>query len=133
MASAIRTTTKGNWLVKITFFIKKKDGLSDEEFHKHWSENHAEIFLSVPIARQNIVKYSQFHSDSSVNLAPYGIGMAGFDGGANMWAYSLEDVFAVFKDEEYLRVVRPDEEQFLNSAETVAMLGWEEDKWEKSS
>jgi len=32
----------------------------------------------------------------------------------------------VFHDEEYLRVVVPDEEKFLKRGEAVIMLGWDE-------
>jgi len=33
----------------------------------------------------------------------------------------------VFHDEEYLKVVVPDEEKFLKRGEAVMMLGWDED------
>ncbi|KAI2472821.1 EthD domain-containing protein [Annulohypoxylon bovei var. microspora] len=130
MASATTATSNNNRLVKITFFMKKKDGISHEEFHKYWSEEHSKIFLSVPIIRRNLVKYSQFHSDKSVDLTGFGVNMIGYDGGASMWANSLEELLAIFTDEEYLKTVVPDEEKFFNRADVVTMLGWDEDKWE---
>lgn len=33
----------------------------------------------------------------------------------------------MFHDEEYLRLVVPDEEKFLKRAEAVMMLGWDEE------
>ena len=35
----------------------------------------------------------------------------------------------VFQDEEYQRVVVPDEESFLKRSEATMMVGWDEDKW----
>ncbi|OTA62372.1 hypothetical protein K449DRAFT_434034 [Hypoxylon sp. EC38] len=116
--------------VRITFFMKKKNNLSHEEFHKYWSEEHSKIFLSVPIVRRNIIRYSQFHSDNSIDLTKFGVGMVGYDGGATMWANNLDELLAVFIDQDYLRTVVPDEEKFFNRTEVVAMFGWDEDKWE---
>ncbi|KAI1454433.1 EthD domain-containing protein [Annulohypoxylon moriforme] len=129
-ATAVATAPNSSRLVKITFFIRKKDNLSHEEFHRYWSEEHSKIFLSVPIIRRNIVKYSQFHADNSIDLTKFGVNTVGYDGGASMWANSLEDLLAIFTDEEYLKIVVPDEEKFFNRAEVVTMVGWEEDKWE---
>ncbi|KAI0899149.1 hypothetical protein F4806DRAFT_493649 [Annulohypoxylon nitens] len=130
MASAIPSTPNNQRLVKITFFTKKKDGLSHEEFHKYWSQEHSKVFLSNPIARRNLVKYSQFHTNSSTDLRQFGIGMLSYDGAASMWANNLEELLQVFNAEEYLKTVVPDEERFINRAEIVTMIGWDEDKWE---
>lgn len=35
----------------------------------------------------------------------------------------------VFQDEEYLRLVVPDEEKFLKRSEAVLMLGRDDTKW----
>ena len=35
----------------------------------------------------------------------------------------------IFQDEEYLRVVVPDEEGFIKRSEARMMLGHDEDKW----
>jgi hypothetical protein len=32
-------------------------------------------------------------------------------------------------DEDYLKVVVPDEEKFLKRDEALPMVGWDEDKW----
>lgn len=35
----------------------------------------------------------------------------------------------IFQDEEYQRVVIPDEESFLKRSEATMMIGYDEDKW----
>ncbi|MCJ1316940.1 hypothetical protein MMC15_002261 [Xylographa vitiligo] len=52
-----------------------------------------------------------------------------YDGGVNVWAATTEDLMSVFQDEEYKRVVIPDEESFLKRSEAVMMIGYDEDKW----
>ena len=36
----------------------------------------------------------------------------------------------VFQDEEYKRMVIPDEEKFIKRSEAVMMIGHDEEKWE---
>ncbi|KAI5866040.1 hypothetical protein GGS23DRAFT_594194 [Durotheca rogersii] len=121
---------KGDGLIKVTFFITRKDGVSAEAFHEYWSQRHAQAFLSVPIIRKNVVKYSQFHADSSVDLAKFGVGVASYDGVASVWARSLDELAAVYTDAEYLKAVIPDEEKYFDRGKVVTMVGWDEDKWE---
>ncbi|KAG4271278.1 hypothetical protein FPRO04_11201 [Fusarium proliferatum] len=114
-------------IVRITFLLRKYDDIT-------WSEEHPKIWLSVPIVKQNLVKYSQFHADKKLDLSGTGMPpVAPFDGAATMWAKSLEDLHAVriFSDPEYNRIVVPDEEKFLKRAEAVPIIGWDEVKFVK--
>ncbi|KAI1211365.1 EthD domain-containing protein [Annulohypoxylon truncatum] len=130
MASAT-PTSNNNRLVKITLFIKKKDSISHEEFHRYWSEEHSKIFLSLPISRRNLVKYSQYHSDTSIDLTRFGFNnMLGYDGVASLWANSFEELLAIFTSEDFRKTLLPDEDRFINRAELVSMVGWDEDKWD---
>ena len=118
--------------VRITILLKKLDTISTEEFNYYWSQQHPSIFLSVPIVRQNLTRYSQFHVDAAVTagLATHGLPVSPYDGGAEFWADSYESAMAVFQDPEYLRVVVPDEQKFLQREAAVLMVGYEEVKWE---
>lgn len=83
--------------------------------------------------------------------------MVGYDGVANIWGKSLDDLLAVsylynlegiissmylsysqltsaikiYNDEEFLRVSAPDGDKFFVQKEIAVMYGWEEDKWDK--
>ncbi|KAF4435248.1 Dimeric alpha+beta barrel [Fusarium acutatum] len=119
-------------IVRITFLLRKRDVVTYEQFHKYWSEEHPKIWLSVPIVKQNLVKYSQFHADEKLDLSATGMPpVAPFDGAATMWAKSLEDLHAIFSDPEYNRIVVPDEEKFLKRSEAVPIVGWDEVKFVK--
>ncbi|KAJ9144234.1 hypothetical protein NKR23_g6237 [Pleurostoma richardsiae] len=116
----------------LTILIKKLDHLSHEEFHNYWSKSHPSTFLSVGIVRSNVKKYVQFHINQNVSasLAEAGLPVSEWDGGVEMWAEDLGDLMAVFQDEEYNRVVVPDEQRFLKRSEAKMMVGWDEVKWE---
>ncbi|XDG05820.1 hypothetical protein ABKA04_005435 [Annulohypoxylon sp. FPYF3050] len=116
-----------------TLLTPKRPDVEDGDMNlseTSWSQEHSKVFLSNPIARRNLVKYSQFHADSPTDLRQFGIGMLSYDGAASMWAKSLEELLEVFNSEEYLKTVVPDEEKFMNRSEIVTMVGWDEDKWE---
>lgn len=48
-------------LVRISVLVTKKDGITDEEFHKHWAIVHAPLVQSL-LVRHGIVKYTQVGS-----------------------------------------------------------------------
>ncbi|KAK1993028.1 hypothetical protein LX36DRAFT_643800 [Colletotrichum falcatum] len=117
-------------IVRITFLFRKRDDITHQEFHEYWSKKHPEIWLSVPIVKEKLLKYSQFHADDKLDLTAAGLPpVAPFDGAATMWARSLEDLGAIFSDAEYNAIVVPDEEKFLKRSEAVPMIGWDEDKF----
>ncbi|KAI2610223.1 uncharacterized protein GGS25DRAFT_521032 [Hypoxylon fragiforme] len=127
------STTGSDGLVKLTVFLKKRDDISHEEFHKYWDNEHAKIFLSVPIVKKNVVKYTQFHANNgaTADITNFGLAMVGYDGVANIWGKSLDDLLAIYNDEEFLRVSAPDGDKFFVQKEIAVMYGWEEDKWDK--
>lgn len=45
--------------VRITALFNKKQGLTDEEFKRHWLEHHSKVFSSMEIAQKNLTKYEQ--------------------------------------------------------------------------
>ncbi|KAI1387357.1 uncharacterized protein F4822DRAFT_280046 [Hypoxylon trugodes] len=130
-SSAAPTAADGTTkLVKLTFLIKKRDDISLEEFHRYWRENHRKLAVSTPIFREKVVRYTQYHSDGSVDLKKIGIGNPGYDGAAIVWARSLEDLIEVFNHEDYLKYLATDEPNFLKRDEIITMFGWDELKLE---
>ncbi|KAK7600608.1 hypothetical protein V3481_002141 [Fusarium oxysporum f. sp. vasinfectum] len=71
-------------IVRITFLLRKRDDITHGQFH-NWSEEHPKIWLYVPIVKQKLVKYSQFHADEKLDLSATGLPpVARFDGAATM-------------------------------------------------
>ncbi|KZV93440.1 hypothetical protein EXIGLDRAFT_45469 [Exidia glandulosa HHB12029] len=121
-------------LIKFTVFIKRKDGLSIEDFNKYWSDHHAEVFKSIPIVKKNLVKYTQYHVNTEASAIVGAVmPVAPFDGAAIFYARTQEDLLAVFSDPHYQSVVIPDEEQFLDRPSCQGMIGYEEIKMESTA
>lgn len=45
-------------LLKLTMFIKRKPGLSEEEFHSYWTEKHPAV-VNEWLAKHGVVSYVQ--------------------------------------------------------------------------
>lgn len=45
-------------LFRLTMFIKRKSGLSEEEFHSYWTEKHPEV-VNEWLAKHGVVSYVQ--------------------------------------------------------------------------
>ncbi|KAJ7126869.1 hypothetical protein C8R44DRAFT_617351 [Mycena epipterygia] len=107
--------------VRLVILIKRKSSLSKEEFGQYWSETHGNLFSSLAIAKTNLLKYEQAHTNQSVLLQvaqSMGAPMteSEWDGMAIFEGESYAKIFEVFQNEEYLRVVVPDEERFIDRA-----------------
>jgi hypothetical protein len=50
-------------LIRFTFCHKRKEGVSEEEFHRHWSETHGPLVSQV-LLRAGVVKYVQVRNAS---------------------------------------------------------------------
>jgi hypothetical protein len=61
MSSAESKTPNGQpcRLLKITEFLTKKPGITDEQFHAHWNGQHVNIAMKSEIFRKKIRKYNQ--------------------------------------------------------------------------
>ncbi len=99
-------------MIKAMSFIKKKQGLSREEFIKHYEEEHA------PLAMRHFPfkKYTR----------NYLIGMdeLDFDCITEVWFETMEDCQAAaeFSVSEAYKVISDDEEKFMDRDSIVAFL-----------
>ncbi|KAL2838993.1 hypothetical protein BJY01DRAFT_250731 [Aspergillus pseudoustus] len=51
--------------LRVTMFAFKKDEISEEEFHNHWSKVHAPIVAEF-LAKAGVIRYTQYHTPSAV-------------------------------------------------------------------
>ncbi|CDO76181.1 hypothetical protein BN946_scf185037.g4 [Trametes cinnabarina] len=115
---------------RMTVLIKPKEGMSFEDFLDYWEHKHAALFNSIAISKRNLYKYEQFHVDSTstailtkawseaMNPIPPYAGVASFE------ADSPEKILEIFDDEEYLRVVAPDEDKFVDRPSMQVLGGY---------
>ncbi len=100
-------------MVKLMACLKRKQGMSAEEFHRYWRDVHGPLVKSVPEFMRYVRKYVQSHtiSDSvpGVATAP-----SPYDGVAELWFDSLEDVAKAYSEPRFNEVLMPDGLKFFD-------------------
>ena len=89
-------------MIKVVMAIRRRADVPPEEFHRYWREEHG------PLARRlleplNLRRYVQTHTlDADVNaqLAATRGTFEAFDGVAELWWDSLDDMLAAFGSED---------------------------------
>lgn len=54
--------------IKVSVFFRKKDGVSHEDFFKHWQTVHADLAVATQAFQQNILRYVQVRFQSLVTI-----------------------------------------------------------------
>ncbi|MBI3992236.1 MAG: EthD domain-containing protein [Candidatus Lambdaproteobacteria bacterium] len=113
-------------MVKFTFCMRRKPGMSRQEFLTYWSGHHAELAKSYAKVL-NIRRYVQLHTlDHPLNdvIRKTRGTMEPFDGIAETWYDSLESLeqgFSTPAGREAGRKLREDEANFVDLSRTA---GW---------
>jgi uncharacterized protein (TIGR02118 family) len=100
-------------MVKLIGCLKRKPGLTSQEFHRYWREEHYPLAKSVPEFFRYIRKYVQSHALEGPVAGLPGYESA-FDGFAEIWFDSLDDMGRVFAESRYREIIRADEKKFLD-------------------
>jgi uncharacterized protein (TIGR02118 family) len=100
-------------MVKFIGCLKRIPGMTSEEFHRYWKEQHGPLVKSVPEFFRYVRKYVQSHTIEDPVPGFSDFEMA-FDGFCELWFDSLEDVGRAFAAPRYLEIIRADEQQFLD-------------------
>lgn len=98
-------------MIKFTILLKRKASLSHEQFVEHHRDVHAGLFMSVPAVKQTVRRYVQQHG---IPAELPGMPPVKYDGITELWFDDVEALGRCFSDQEYLAVIRPDEESFLD-------------------
>ena len=106
-------------MAKIIAILKRKDGLTHEDFSRYWYEKHGPLAAKVI---PGIKKYVQNHA---VKLP--GGGEPRIDGVAEIWFDDLESFQAMSRwymsDEG--KILRDDEKSFLNMSKVIGFVAEE--------
>jgi uncharacterized protein (TIGR02118 family) len=105
-------------MVKLIVAIRRKQGMSPQDFHYQWGTRHAALVRSCPASRRYIRKYVQCHTLEE----EYSAGEPAFDGTAELWFESVAEKERFFSDPDYLAQVRPDEARFSDMSRTLFFL-----------
>ena len=118
-------------MIKLTFALVRLPHLTREAFQRYWLETHAPLVASVKDTLR-IRRYVQLHSlpvEVSESLRVARGGPEGFDGVAQLWWDSFEDMAAGANDPAVAaagRLLLEDERRFIDL--TRSPLWWGEEK-----
>ena len=116
-------------MIKLTYCLKRLPTLSRDEFQKYWFETHAPLVASVKDVLR-IRRYVQLHSlpaEVSATLRQTREGPEGYDGVAQLWWDSLEDMATRDpKAAEAGRLLLEDKRRFIDLPNSP--LWWGEEK-----
>jgi uncharacterized protein (TIGR02118 family) len=106
-------------MVKLVCFLKRKEGMTLDEFYDHWFNSHGPMLASTEPFRTLVKRYEQHKRSDS---APEWMGTPGYDGITIQWFDSAADFEAFVAAPEYATIVAPDEQSFLDSGAFVWMI-----------
>lgn len=106
-------------VVKLICFLKRKDGLTQQEFYDHWFNRHGPLLASTEPFSRLVKRYEQHRR---LPGAPDWMGTPGYDGVTIQWFDRIEDFEAFVAAPEYAEIVAPDEQSFLDTDALVWMI-----------
>jgi uncharacterized protein (TIGR02118 family) len=118
-------------MIKLVFTLRRRDGMSREEFQRYWREEHAPL-VQRHAETLHLRRYVQVHlRETELNDALAGLrgGQPSFyDGVAELWWDSLEDLVAASSTEAGQAAAQElleDEQRFIDLPNSPLWLGEE--------
>jgi hypothetical protein len=105
-------------VVKLVAFLKRREGMTVEEFYEHWEGTRGPLIRSTPELARHIVRYEQHRRVPEPTWA----GTKGYDGITIQWLESVEAFTAFCVEPAYAELIEPDEEKFLDRDALVWMI-----------
>jgi uncharacterized protein (TIGR02118 family) len=106
-------------MVKYIICARRKSGMSREEFSAYWRNQHGPLVKSVPEFMRHVRKYVQCHL--VVGVPPLGVEGA-YDGVAELWFDSPDEIARAFQEPRYLEIIRPDELKFVDISNCISFI-----------
>jgi len=111
-------------MVKLTCLLRRKPGMSPEEFHRYWRERHGPLVASTRSA-SHVLRYEQHHR----LLGSYSEDDGGYDGVTEQWFASMEEYEAHVAERDFAEVwadlanfLDTDHLEFVLTEETVVVM-----------
>ena len=106
-------------MIKYIICATRKAGMTHEEFSAYWRHQHGPLVRSVPEFMRHVRKYVQCHLVG--DAVP--LGAAGdYDGVAELWFDSVEELMNAFNEPRYLEIIRPDELKFVDLSKCISFV-----------
>jgi len=103
---------------KLVCMVKRRPGMTIDEFHRHWREVHSPLNCETPSIAQYFVRYERNHRARR----DYEREGPDLDGAAVEWYPSTKAFYDMIREPAYRDVIFPDEERFLDRDGLVWLL-----------
>ncbi len=97
-------------MVKLFALLRRRDGMTHDEFVTHWRDRHGPLIASDPDLARHLRRYEQHVRHRPDALS----GTQGCDGVAVQWFDSIDDFVAFVSEPVYAEKIAPDERAFLD-------------------
>jgi uncharacterized protein (TIGR02118 family) len=101
---------RGITMVKLFAVLRRRPGMSTEEFVAHWRDHHGPLIAGEPSLARHLVRYEQHVRHRPDALS----GTEDVDGVAVQWFRTIDDFVAFISEPAYRELVAPDERRFLD-------------------
>ena len=105
-------------MIKLVCFLKRREGMTREEFYDHWENRHAPLIASTPELARHIVRYEQLRVTTHAEW----MGTEGYDGITLQWMTGPEAFEGFIGEPKYAELIAPDEQSFLDTSALVWMI-----------
>ena len=108
-------------MVKLIICAKRKPAMAHEEFDAYRRDQHGPLVRSVSRvhAPRQKVRPMPYSGGFSV---PFGAAASTYDGVAELWFDSVEEIAKAFKERRYLEIIRPDELKFVDITNCLSLI-----------
>jgi uncharacterized protein (TIGR02118 family) len=97
-------------MVKLFALLRRREGMSRDEFVTHWRNHHGPLIASEPTLARHIRRYEQ-HVRHRPDLLS---GTEDCDGVAVQWFDSIDDFVGFMSEPKYAELIAVDERRFLD-------------------
>ena len=106
-------------MIKLTILVTRNPTISEPEFRDYWLNHHAPFLLGLKEFRAHARRYVQQHP---IDPQPLNIPIASFDGIAELWYDSVEELNQALSLDIYRTIIAEDEKKFSDRDKMVMIV-----------
>lgn len=108
-------------MIKMIITLKRREGMSHQEFVHYQCEVHIPLLMSIPEAKKYIRRFMVSYPISAPDYSG-----PDYDSVVEAWFDSMEDMNALYFSENFLNKVAPDHKNFMNLSNYGRIVAEEE-------
>lgn len=119
-------------MIKCFLLLRRKAGLTREEFSEYWSQEHSKLAVAnAPGMRMNryVQNHARTHSIADIFRDSRGCILGDFDGIAEAWWEGFDEMAKADVPENVLAAILKDERHFIDMEHSIIWFGEEKQFW----